>query len=152
MTERKDIFDRIMDWRVFKPLQPFYQRHKEVLLYLLFGGLTTLISMLSFALGRGVGMNEHVANVISWILAVTFAFMTNRIWVFPAQTQHWCEWAKQAVSFYGGRVATLLVEEAIVLIFITWLHLPDMAVKAVAQVVLIVLNYFISKFAVFRQK
>ena len=42
MTERKDILDRIMDWRVFKPLQPFYQRHKEVLLYLLFGGLTTI--------------------------------------------------------------------------------------------------------------
>lgn len=150
--DKPDVFDRLMALPVLRMFQPFYRKHKEVLLYLFFGGLTTLISIASFALFYHLlGLNEHAANVISWILAVLFAFLTNRAWVFSAGTGGGTTFLRQMASFFGGRLATLGVEEALLLVFLTWLRLPALPVKIAAQVVIIVLNYCISKFFVFRK-
>ncbi len=152
-NEKPDIFDRIMRLPGLRLLEPFYKKHKSVLLYLLFGGLTTVISIAVFWLFRGpFGLDALVANVISWVCAVLFAFLTNRLWVFRAPTKTAGEFFRQMVSFYGGRVVTLLVEEALLAVCITWLGFPDMPVKIAAQVIVIVLNYFISKLFVFKKK
>ncbi len=152
MNGEKDLFDRLMDWPPLRPLQPFWQKHREALLYLLFGALTTLVSILSFWLFTALfGLNELVANVLSWILAVLFAYLTNARWVFEAQPQSFGERLRLLLRFYAGRLATLGVEEALLWIFITRLHLPAMPVKIASQVVVIVLNYVISKLLVFRK-
>ncbi len=123
---------------------------KEILLYLFFGGLTFIISIASYAFfDITLAMNELVANVLSWILAVLFAYVTNKIWVFDAPTHTIQEFVKQLVSFFGGRVATLVIEELILLVFVTLLEFPSVPVKVVAQIIVIVLNYMISKFFVF---
>lgn len=128
-----------------------FQQHREVLLYLFFGGLTFIVSIASYALcERLLGMDALVANVVSWVLAVLFAFYTNRKWVFDGQSDGAKGLAAQMASFFGGRMFTLVVEELILLVFVTRLGLDSVAVKVVAQVVVIVLNYFISKFLVFR--
>ena len=148
---KPDIFDRVMSLPLLRIFQPFYHKHKEVLLYLFFGGLTTVISIAAFALFyQLLGLNELIANVLSWILAVLFAFFTNRIWVFSAPTNGAGEFLRQMLSFFGGRLATLIVEELILLVFVTWLALPAVPVKIMAQVVVVVLNYVISKLFVFR--
>ncbi len=152
-NERPDIFDRIMALPVLRLLEPFYKKHKSVLLYLFFGGLTTVISIAVFWLFRyPLGLNELVANGISWVIAVLFAFFTNRIWVFRAPTKTAGEFLRQMASFYGGRVVTLLIEEALLAVFITWLSFPDMPVKITAQIVVILLNYVISKLFVFKKE
>lgn len=153
MNERKkDIFDKIMALPGLRILEPFYIRNKEVLLYLLFGGLTTLVSLITFWLFHIVlGINELIANIISWIFAVSFAFFTNRIWVFNAPTETFEAFLKQLVSFFGGRLATLGAEELILYVFITRLGLNAMLIKLVAQIVIIVLNYVVSKIFVFRK-
>ena len=136
---------------VLRNLEPLYKRHKEVLLYLLFGGLTTVVSIASFALfAEVVGINELVANVMSWVLSVLFAYATNRTWVFAAKADTRAGVIREILSFFGGRVATLLVEEAILAVFITWLGFPAVPVKIIAQVIVIVLNYIVSKFWVFK--
>ena len=128
-------------------------KYKEVLLYLIFGGLTTMVSMLSFWLANTpLGIHELLANIISWICAVTFAYFTNAKWVFEAKPESGKERLRQAVSFYAGRLATLGVEEAIMAIFATWLGFNSLLVKLVAQVVVVILNYVISKLLVFRKK
>ncbi len=147
---KEDIFDRLMRLPVLRIFEPFYKKHKEVLLYLLFGGLTTVVSIVSFALLVQVGLNELVANVISWVLAVLFAYVTNRTWVFASKADTRAGVVREMASFFGGRVATLLVEEGLLAVFITWLGLAAVPVKVVAQVVVIVLNYVISKFFVFK--
>ena len=96
-------------------------------------------------------MNELVANIFSWILAVLFAFFTNRIWVFDGKTNGAKEFFVQMMNFFGGRVATLVVEEVILFVFITKLGFGSMVVKIAAQVIVIVLNYVISKLWVFRK-
>ena len=150
--EKKDIFDRIMDWRIMKPFRGFYAAHREVLLYLLFGGLTTVVSIVVFWLfAEKMGLNALWANVISWIIAVLFAYVTNRTWVFAAKADTAAGIAREAASFFGGRLATLGMEEALIAVFITWLGFPAMAVKIVAQIAVIAANYFISKYLVFKK-
>ena len=152
MDEKKDIFDRLMGLRPFRPLRPFYVKYKEPLLYLFFGGLTTLISIFVFWLFNSpLGLNELVANLISWLLAVLFAFLTNKTWVFQSGGQE-KGFLSLMLSFYAGRLVTLGVEELLLLVFITWLGFNSMAVKIAAQIVVIVLNYVISKLLFFRDK
>ena len=148
-----DVFDRLFACALLKPLKPFWRRHREVLLYLFFGGLTTVVSIGSFWLCNDVlQSNEHVANTVSWLLAVLFAFVTNRLWVFQAAGNEKGAFVKQLIRFYGGRVVTFLTEEVILLVFVTWLQLPGLAVKIAAQIVVLILNYVVSKVFVFKNK
>ena len=93
--KEKDIFDRIMEIGFLKKLQPFYQKNKEMLLYLFFGVLTTAVSFVTAGLskalieqlGFGKGVVSSASTVVSWICAVTFAYVTNRIWVFESSAE-----------------------------------------------------------------
>ena len=153
MQEKKDIFDRLMALPVLNILEPFYKAHKEVLLYLFFGGLTFIISIASYAFfDITMEMNELVANIFSWIIAVLFAYITNRTWVFENTKSGAAGIVQELIMFMSGRVATLVVEEVILLVFITWLGFGSMVVKIVAQVIVIVLNYIISKLIVFKKR
>lgn len=148
---KEDIFDKLMKLPVLNIFEPFYKANKEMLLYLFFGGLSFVVSVVTYGIfNQGIGLNELIANVISWIITVIFAFFTNRIWVFNAPTNGVKEFIAQIVSFFGGRVVTLVIEEVILLVFITWLDFPSMVIKIIAQVVVIVLNYVISKLVVFK--
>ncbi len=147
-----DVFDRLFAVRLLRPLQPFWKRHREVLLYLFFGGLTTVISIGSFWVCNSLlSLNEHLANTISWVLAVLFAFLTNRVWVFRAPAKGAAFW-RQMIGFYGGRLATFLAEELVILVFVTWIGFPGLAVKIAAQIMVLILNYVVSKVFVFRNK
>lgn len=153
MQEKKDIFDRLMGLPGLNLFEDFYKKHKEVLLYLFFGGLTTVVSIASYSYcDVALGMNPLIANVISWILAVLFAYVTNKIWVFDAQNNTFGDLTREIASFFLGRLFTLLVEEAILFVGITMLGLNSIAVKVVAQFIIVVLNYIISKLLVFRAR
>ena len=130
-----------------------YRKYRQVLLYCVFGFLTFLVSVGTYAFCmRVLGINELIANAISWVFAVLFAFFTNRRWVFDGKSEDARGLWAQMVSFFGGRLFTLAVEEAILAVFVTWLGFDGVIVKVAAQVVVIVLNYFISKFWVFKKK
>jgi len=151
-NEKKDIFDRIMGLPFLRVFDPLWRRYREVLLYLFFGGLTTLISIGSFAFFVHAGIGALIANVFSWILAVLFAYITNSIWVFAAKPSGPKELFSQMAGFYGGRAATLLMEEAVLFIGINLLGFPDIPVKIAAQVLVLIGNYIISKLFVFRKR
>lgn len=147
-----DIFDKIMMLPVLRVFQPQYKKYKEPLLYLLFGTLTTLVSILTFACFTFVfDINELASNVFSWILSVTFAYITNRIWVFDAKTKTFSELLRQIISFFSSRLVTLGVEELIMLIFVICLGFGSMIIKIIAQIIVIALNYFISKLWIFKK-
>lgn len=151
--QEKDIFDRIMELPVLRIVNPFYKKNKEILLYLFFGGLTFLVSISSYALFNiRIGWNALTANIASWILAVAFAYVTNRTWVFESSTDRGSNLIKEITGFVGGRIATLVIEELILFIFITGLEMNSILIKIVAQVVVIALNYVISKLVVFKPK
>ena len=147
-----DIFDRIMSWKLLSPLQPFYRKYKEPLLYLFFGGLTFFLSIgLYWLFAHPLRLAPLVANALSWIICVAFAYVTNRTWVFKEKAHDSRGIAREAAAFVLGRVATLVLEEAVLWLGISVLGVSDIAVKVVAQVLVIVGNYFISKLFVFRK-
>lgn len=149
---KEDVFDRIMSFYGLRIFNPIYKKHKEVLLYLFFGVCSFVLNIFSYSLATIVfGISELIANVLAWILAVVFAFFTNRIWVFHSETNSYKEYAMQMGDFFCGRLATLVVEEIIILVFITLMKMPGVPVKIVAQIVVIVLNYIISKLWVFKK-
>lgn len=151
--DKRDIFDKLMSLPVLNLFEPFYKKNKEVLLYLFFGGLTFVISIASYAFFNiSMGMNELIANLFSWVIAVSFAYITNRTWVFEDVSTGTKGTLREIVLFTSGRVVTLVMEEIILLVFITLLHFNSMLIKVIGQVVVIVSNYFISKLVVFKGK
>lgn len=151
MENKRDVFDRMFETKILSFANPFYHKYKEQLLYLFFGALTTVISIGVFWLfTEAIPVGELIANAISWFAAVLFAFITNRTWVFSSSPRE--SFGKQMLSFYGGRVATLLVEEGILAVFVTWLRFDSMLIKVIGQVIVLVLNYLVSKWIVFRKK
>ena len=151
--KRPDLFDRLMHLPLLRLLEPFYKKHKEGLLYLFFGGVTTLVSFAVFWLFESpLGLDALLANLISWVVAVAVAYITNRIWVFAEHASGARAISLEILSFYLSRVATFLIEEAILLVFVTWLALPAMPVKIAASVIVVLLNYVFSKIFVFRKE
>lgn len=149
---KADIFDRIMSTRLLKPLNPFYTRFKEQLLYLFFGMLTVLVNMLAFwFLISFVNVSPLAANIIAWIVGVVFAYLTNRTWVFSDKAHNAKGVIREAVTFTVGRLGTLGLEELLLWLGIDKLGLNSMVVKVVAQVLVIIGNYVVSKYFVFRK-
>ena len=148
MHEKRDIFEELMGLPVLRLFLPFYRRHREALLYLFFGVLTTAVSWGSFyLLCYPLAMNELIANALSWVVAVLFAFFTNRTWVFTARGNP----LREMVLFFGARLTTLGIEEALLFLLVTRLGLEAMIVKIAGNLLVLVLNYVFSKRIVFRK-
>ena len=121
-----------------------------MVLYVFFGGLTTVVSIGSFvAFVEVLKIHPLIANALSWILAVGFAYATNRKWVFDTKKKF--RFA-ELIAFYGGRVFTLGVEMLLIWIFVSCLDISSTWVKTFAQVVVLIGNYLLSKFLIFRKK
>ena len=145
-----DVYDRIMSLPGLRVFNPIYKKYKEGLLYLFFGFLTFVVSIGTYTTFSVIlSINELIANVFSWIFAVLFAFFTNQKWVFKCKANGIREFVKQMGSFFTGRIITLIIEEIILFAFITCMDFNHMIVKLIAQVVVIILNYVISKLLVF---
>ena len=140
-------------------LLALYRKYREIISYLFFGGLTTLVSWATYALGAGpLSLGVTPANVFSWICAVSFAFVTNKLWVFDSKSWAWPGWLKEAGSFFAGRIFSGVVElGGLPLLMRLGLDqalfgVEGFAAKIVISAVVIVLNYVISKLFVFRKK
>ena len=137
----------------------FLKKHKSVILYIIFGGLTTVVDwsvsfLLYYLWGEAIDATPillHGANVIAWVAAVAFAYVTNRIWVFESKRRGFVPIVCEIAAFAGGRVLTLILQEVIMAVFCTWLGLNEYLFKLVAAVLVVILNYFISKLLVFRK-
>ena len=134
---------------MLKNIKDRSKKHRELVVYLICGFLTFVVSMVVYALLSEIfRINVLVANIITWIIAVYFAFSVNRKFVFKSNG----DFTSELIQFYLGRVVTLVVEQAMLYIFIIRLMFNNMAIKSIAQVVIIILNYIISKFIVFKKE
>ena len=132
-------------------LRRMYGRHKRVWNYLFFGACTTVVSIGSFFLfTKGLGFPPLIANVLSWFLAVGFAYVTNRRWVFDAVTRG-TEILTEIASFYGARLLTLGLEELLLWVLMGWLEIPSGMGKLLAQSAVLASNYLLSKRIVFHR-
>lgn len=136
-------------------IKALYQKYRELISYLIVGGLTTVVSLgvyygcvLTF-LDPEVAVQLQAANVLSWIAAVTFAYFTNRKYVFESKNENRLQ---EAAAFYGSRVTTLLLDMLCMFLMVTLMGWNDKVAKLIVQVLVTVANYILSKFLVFRKK
>jgi len=122
---------------------------KHLTLYLVFGVLTTLVNIAVYLfLTKICGVNYLIANVAAWVLSVLFAYVTNRRWVFESRSSNI---AKEIVLFFSGRLFSGIVDMVLMFLFIDVLLIDDFVSKLVIQVIVVVLNYVISKVIVFKK-
>lgn len=130
-----------------------YKKYEEIIKYLFFGVLTTVISIASYGLfAKLFHIHYLVSNVLSWILAVLFAFITNKIYVFKSKTKEKKQVTNEIIQFFIFRLVSLGIEMGIMYMFVDMLKVNDMITKIVAQFIVIVLNYVFSKVFVFKSK
>lgn len=145
---------------MIEKIKALWQKDRSVILYLIFGGLTTVVDwavsfVLYWLLGGAIEQNAlfiQVADITAWVCAVTFAYVTNRTWVFESKKSGFFPIAAELTSFAGGRVVTFLIQEGIIFVCCNLMELNVYAVKIAASVIVVILNYFISKLLVFRNK
>ena len=132
-----------------------YRKYKEIVNYLIVGVLTTVVSLAVYYLCVTTFLDPYkalqlqAANVISWIAAVTFAYFTNRRFVFESKNPNMLA---EAGAFYAARLATLGMDMAVMFLMVTVGGINDKIAKLVVQVLVTVANYILSKLLVFRKK
>lgn len=131
-----------------------YKDKKEIINYLIIGVLTTVVSLVTYYLLTFSVLNPNndlelqIANVISWIVSVAFAYVTNRKYVFESKSKYI---KKELSKFVSSRITTLLIDMGLMFIFVSLLSFNDKIIKLIVQFVVIVLNYVFSKLFVFRK-
>lgn len=129
--------------------------NKEVIMYLIFGVLTTVVSLLVYYgciytfLNPENAVQLQIANIISWIAGVALAYITNRKFVFESNESNQL---KEISKFVTSRLATLFLDMIIMFIGVTCLHGNDKIVKLISQVLVIIGNYIFSKLFVFKKQ
>lgn len=128
-------------------------RNKHVILYIVFGALTTAVNIVSYWLmSRFLHLSVEISTAAAWVLSVLFAYVTNRTWVFESRAKGTEAIVKEIVSFFLSRLSTGVLDWLIMFVFVTKLSLPDMPVKLASNVIVIVLNYILSRFLVFHKR
>lgn len=135
-----------------KWVKNLYGKYESVILYVLVGGMTTVVSIAVQYASAWLGFSVVVNTTASWVCAVTFAFITNKLWVFKEKTNTKSAWFRQALAFYGARLNTYVLEVAFMHYTVEILAQNEFLMKLIAQVFIIVLNYLFSKFVVFKKR
>ena len=126
-----------------------YDKYKDIIPYGVFGVLTTLVNIVSYwVAAHPLGLSVMASTVIAWFMSVLSAYVTNRKWVFHSEAEGFEAIVKEMVSFFGCRLATGFVDLACMFVFVDVLHLDDVVIKVIANV--IVLNYVASKLVIFK--
>ena len=132
-------------------IRDFLTKNKFIILYLIFGGLTTIISVAAYTVLYSSGLSNTISNVISWILAVTFAFFTNKSFVFQSKSDSVKCFFAQLIKFFAARIFTGLLDLIAMYILVDILEFNAFICKVICSATVIVLNFIISKFMVFRK-
>ena len=123
-----------------------------VVMYLVFGVLTTLVDWVAYRLLRLSGLGYMFSNVAAWAAAVIFAFVTNKFMVFNSKSVDRLIIIKEFISFVGARVFSLLLQLAGIELMIDYANINEYIAKAVMTVVVVVCNYVFSKLFIFKDK
>jgi len=125
---------------------------KEIISYGIFGVLTTLVNIISFCIMTDVlNLEENLSNAIAIILAVLFAYFTNRKWVFNSSAVTRKEKINEFGKFIIGRAFSMVVELVGFFIMFNIFNIQEMVTKVIISIIVIILNFFISKFFTFKK-
>lgn len=132
-----------------------YHKNEELWNYLIVGLLTTVVSLATYFICTETFLDPNndiqlqIANIISWVFAVAFAYVTNRVYVFKSKSK---EYFKEISSFVGARILSLVMDMFTMFIIVSVLHFNDKIGKLFSQIVVTIANYILSKLFVFKKE
>ena len=138
---------------MLEKIKSLVQKHWDIISYLFFGGLTTLVNfVIYYPCYNWLNISATLSNVIAWAVAVAFAYLTNKPFVF-----HSHDWSMKTVcpelaKFVGCRIGSGLLETALIFLTVELLHLNGNVMKLLLAVIVVILNYVGSKLLVFRSR
>lgn len=133
-------------------LKQLYEKYRDVIPYLFFGVCTTVVNMVVYwAAAHPLALPVTVSNIIAWVFAVSFAYVTNRKWVFHSEANTAKDLVKEISSFFSCRLATGIMDTLMMFVFVDLLHFNDLIIKIAANVLVVILNYVASKLFIFRK-
>lgn len=136
-----------------KTLKQIIKSHWDIIPYLFFGVCTTLINVIIYwGASHILGFFVMMSTVLAWILAVLFAYITNRKWVFHSKAKESLSIIKELISFIACRLATGVVDIVCMYLFVEIMHFEDVIIKFGANLLVIILNYLASKLIIFRKR
>ncbi|MCD7726070.1 MAG: GtrA family protein [Clostridiales bacterium] len=139
---------RIWDWG-----WDLYRKHKEGFNYLIFGFLAFVLNyVLYWVFESLLHIHYMAATVLSWVLTTAFAYWTNRTFVFQSRNKDFRMIWKELVSFFSARVATEVLELALMYLMVDCLHGNEYVAKLIGQTLVILANYVLSKLWIFKEK
>ena len=128
-------------------------KYKGIIFYGIFGVITTVINIAAYALCYKVlGIANVPSVIIAWTVAVIFAFVTNKLWVFESKNMDKKTVIAEFIKFMCARLATGGLDLLIMYIGVDVMHGPDVILKAASNIIVIILNYVFSKLIVFKKK
>ncbi|MEG1423497.1 MAG: GtrA family protein [Romboutsia sp.] len=134
-----------------KNLFNLYGKYKEIILYLFFGLLTTVVSISSYYLCSEIlQLHYLISNIISWIFAVIFAYVTNRIWVFESKSKGIQSVLKEIFTFINCRLLSGIIDMAVMILLVDIININDLYSKIFTQFIVVILNYLLSKLIIFK--
>ena len=137
----------------------WYRKHQEGMRYLIFGALSTFVNIISYVILASLilrwipseSLKVNISEIISFIISIIFAYITNKLYVFKSKTNSIKELIKEITSFTSCRIFTEILSILMMNIAI-WLHINDILMKIVANIVVIILNFVLSKVLIFTKK
>lgn len=128
-----------------------YKKYREIFWYLVFGVLTTLVNVGAYYLfAHPLSLSVALSTALAWLISVIFAFVTNKLFVFGSKSNKHLLY--EIIAFFGARLATGALDFALMLIFVEVLGAPDLLMKIISNIVVIILNFVLSKIIVFRRQ
>lgn len=129
------------------------KKHKSFIAYGVFGVMTTIVNIVVYNLCYSkLGMSNTLSNVFAWILAVTFAYLTNKVWVFGSKSWAWNVLKREVSAFVSCRIATGILDLVIMYICVDIMGWHALLMKMISNILVIILNYVFSKLVIFKKK
>lgn len=133
-------------------LRMLFKKYREQIVYLFVGGITTVIGMGGYWLLISLGVSPVTSNILSWILAVAFAYLANKSLVFQDHCAGFSAVTRQIIKFVSSRLFSLVVETALIWLGVDRLGFDKYLIKIPVSVLVVILNYITGKFLVFVHK
>lgn len=133
-------------------IKQLYDNYKDILYYCIFGVLTTLVNIIVYWIAAHlIGIRTVPSSVIAWIAAVSFAYLTNRKWVFHSEAHTVSKIIREVIAFFVCRLGTGVFDWVFMYVTVDCLKWNDVWMKLIANILVIVMNYVASKLIVFKK-
>lgn len=134
-------------------IRELLEKYRELISYAFWGVMTTLVNyVVYFICTKAIGIDYLIANVIAWFVAVVFAFWVNKVYVFQSYQKDAKTMVREFGTFVSARILSGVLETGMLALFVETMHFNDSVIKIIASVLVVIINYVLSKLIIFKKQ